>query len=77
MVFVVPSIHSSQAAFWISWRLFREFVGQPNKKELHKSNPEVTNAQSSLSASLRQDVPDFNNITQVKEGGPRNLSSVH
>ena len=49
----------------------------PIKKELQKSNPEETNAQSSLSASLRQDALDFNNITEGKEGGPRNLFSVH
>jgi len=26
-----------------------------------------------LCITLRQDVPDFNNITKVKEGSPRNL----
>ena len=27
-------IRTLAAAFWISWRLFREYVGQPNNKEL-------------------------------------------
>jgi len=34
----VPQQSRLIAAFWISWRLFRESVGQPNNKELQSSN---------------------------------------
>jgi len=30
----LPQQATLAAAFWISWRLFREYVGQPNNKEL-------------------------------------------
>ena len=44
-------IRTLAAAFWISWRLFREFVRQPNNKELQSSHLEVKNAWTSFSAT--------------------------